>query len=153
MAVAWSGFLLSPACPHSSPESHQEPQPLASPPSPLGLKTCPCTICWVRISCVLSQTPGPFPPLRPSPGVQCGQLMLKLCQPHLKVSPSPLLPCLQLSHWTPHPAGLSWASQLLPRASPGPALPGMHMGAPRLRVGLAQCPELPWAGKQEGNRC
>lgn len=90
----------------------------------------------------------PSSPLRLPPGVipphvQCGQLMLKLCQPHLKASPSPLLPCLQPSHWTPHPAGLSWASQASSGSLPGPPLPGMHTGAPRLRVGLALCPELP----------
>ena len=38
------------------------------------------------------------------------------------------------------------------RASLGPAPPGMHGGVPGLRVGLARCPELPWAGKQAGSR-
>lgn len=41
----------------------------------------------------------------------------------------------------------------LPGAPPSPAPSGMHMGRPRLRVGLAWCPELPWAGKQARSRC
>lgn len=123
LAVAWSGFPLSPTHPHSSPESHQDPQPLVhlSPHEASNLPLC-CLLGSRLLHSFL--TTRSLPPLSDShlesslPHIQCGQLTPKLCQPHLKASPSPLLPRLQPWHWTPHPAGLGWASQGSPGSLP-----------------------------------
>lgn len=124
------GLVRVPAVPHTP---SQQPRVSSRPPASgfTALRTWPQNL---PLYCLLgSYLLHPFsntrslPPLSDShlesslPHVQCGQLMLKLCQPHLKASPSPLLPCLQPLHWTPHPAGLSWASQ----ASSG-SLPRSH---------------------------